>query len=53
MASTTRTVIIPDELEPVSVFGPEDSVIRTVEKAYPELSIAVRGNRVAIPVFAD
>ena len=48
MASTTRTVIIPDELEPVSVFGPEDSVIRTVEKAYLELSIAVRGNRVAI-----
>lgn len=48
MASTTRTIVIPQELNPVTVFGPQDDVIRLVEKAYPDLSIAVRGNRVAI-----
>ncbi|NEG96967.1 AAA family ATPase [Bifidobacterium sp. SMB2] len=48
MATTTRTITIPSELDPVAVLGPADQVIREVEKAFPELTIIVRGNRVAI-----
>ena len=31
MASTTRTIIIPAQVNPVAVCGPEDSIIRLVE----------------------
>lgn len=48
MATTTRTITVPDELDPVAVFGPVDEVIREVERSFPELTILVRGNRVAI-----
>ena len=48
MATTTRTITIPPQLDPVSVLGPVDEVIREVERAFPELTIIVRGNRVAI-----
>lgn len=48
MATTTRVVTVPPELDPVSVFGPVDEVIRVVEQAFPDLTIIVRGNRVAI-----
>ncbi|MFC2746546.1 MAG: PhoH family protein [Parascardovia denticolens] len=48
MASTTRTIIIPAQVNPVAVCGPEDSIIRLVEKAYPDLNISVRGNRISI-----
>lgn len=48
MASTTRIISIPDELDPVAVFGPVDEVIREIERAFPELAISVRGNRVNI-----
>ncbi|MBW3088098.1 PhoH family protein [Bifidobacterium sp. 82T24] len=48
MATTTRTITIPSELNPVAVLGPADQVIREVERAFPELTIIVRGNRVAI-----
>ena len=48
MATTTRTITIPTQLDPVAVLGPVDEVIREVERAFPELTILVRGNRVAI-----
>ncbi|MCH4160117.1 MAG: PhoH family protein [Bifidobacterium sp.] len=48
MATTTRTITIPSELDPVAVLGPVDEVIREVERAFPDLTIIVRGNRVAI-----
>lgn len=48
VATTTRVVTVPPELDPVSVFGPVDEVIRVVEQAFPDLTIIVRGNRVAI-----
>ncbi|MCH4209853.1 PhoH family protein [Bifidobacterium sp.] len=48
MATTTRTITIPGDLDPVAVFGPVDEVIREVENAFPELTFVVRGNRVAI-----
>ncbi len=46
--TTTRTVTVPQELNPVSVFGPEDQIIRLIEKAYSELTFVIRGNTVAI-----
>jgi phosphate starvation-inducible PhoH-like protein len=48
VATTTRTITIPADLDPVAVFGPVDEVIREVENAFPELTFVVRGDRVAI-----
>lgn len=48
MATTTRTITIPTQLDPVAVLGPVDEVLREVERAFPDLTIIVRGNRVAI-----
>ena len=48
MATTTRTITIPPQLDPVAVLGPVDEVLREVELAFPELTIIMRGNRVAI-----
>ena len=48
MTTTTRTITIPSQLDPVAVFGPVDEVIRQVEHAFPDLTIIVRGDRVAI-----
>lgn len=47
-STTTRTVTIPSELNPVSVFGPEDQILRLIEKAYSDLTFVVRGSTVAI-----
>ena len=46
--TTTRTVTIPAELNPVSVCGPEDQILRLIEKAYSDLTFVVRGNTIAI-----
>ena len=48
MTTTTRTITIPSQLDPVAVFGPVDEVIRQVEHAFPDLTIIVRGDRGAI-----
>lgn len=48
MATTTRTITIPTQLDPVAVLGPVDEVLREVERAFPDLTIIVRGNRIAI-----
>ncbi|OTA25718.1 phosphate starvation-inducible protein PhoH [Alloscardovia macacae] len=46
--TTTRTVTIPAELSPVAVCGPEDQIIRVIERAYSELTFVIRGNTIAI-----
>lgn len=48
VATTTRIITIPPELDPVAVLGPVDEVIREVEKAFHNVTIIVRGNRIAI-----
>ncbi|WP_314686223.1 PhoH family protein [uncultured Bifidobacterium sp.] len=48
MATTTRIVAIPEQLDPVAVLGPVDQVIREVEKGFPGLGITARGNRIVI-----
>ena len=48
VATTTRTVIVPEQLDPVRVFGPCDEVIRELERAFDEITIHIRGDRVTI-----
>lgn len=48
MATTTRTIDIPVQLDPVAVLGPADAVLAEVERAFPELDLVVRGNRIAV-----
>lgn len=47
-ASATRYVTIPETVDPTSVLGPVDSVLREIEKAYPHLVFIVRGNQIGI-----
>lgn len=48
MATTTRTVQIPEQLDAVKVFGAYDEVIREIEREYRDITIHIRGNRVTI-----
>ena len=48
MATTTRSITIPADLDPITVLGPADSVLREVERGYPDLTIIARGNKVAV-----
>ena len=48
MAVTTRTLEIPEGIDPVQVLGPEDAVIDRIERAFPAVSILVRGNRIML-----
>lgn len=44
-----RTVLtLPADLPSVSLTGPQDSYIRAVESAFPEVAITVRGNEVIL-----
>lgn len=38
MPTTTRTIAIPQQLDPVTVLGPVDEVLREVERAFPDPS---------------
>ncbi|RBP98998.1 PhoH family protein [Bifidobacterium xylocopae] len=48
MAVTKRAITIPSGLDPVTVLGPSDSILRRVENAFPEVSIMARGNRILL-----
>ena len=48
MAVTTRTLEIPEGIDPVQVLGPEDAVIDRIGRAFPAVSILVRGNRIVL-----
>src|SRR5687768_3937813 len=39
-----HTVVIPPQVQMVSLLGPRDELLRTMERAFPHLSIHVRGN---------
>ena len=36
------------EVDPVSVFGTEDSLLRSIEAAHPQVSVLVRGNEISL-----
>ncbi len=40
----THTIIIPDQVPMVTLLGPRDELLRTMERAFPHLQILVRGN---------
>lgn len=48
VAVTTRVIVIPEDLDPVSVLGPDDAVIRKVEQAFPLVLTLIRGNRITL-----
>lgn len=48
MATTTRTVRIPDQLDTVRVLGPNDEVIRELEHAFTHITMHIRGLDVTI-----
>ncbi len=48
MATTTRTVRIPEQLDTVRVLGPNDEVIRELEHAVTHITMHIRGLDVTI-----
>ena len=42
----THTVVIPDDVEMVTLLGPRDEMLRTIERAFPRLVVHARGNEV-------
>ncbi|MFK5583756.1 MULTISPECIES: PhoH family protein [unclassified Serinicoccus] len=40
----THTVVIPDDVSMVSLLGPHDELLRTIERAFPQVGVHVRGN---------
>ena len=43
-----HTVVIPDDVSMVSLLGPRDELLRTMERAFPHAEIHVRGNEFRI-----
>jgi phosphate starvation-inducible PhoH-like protein len=39
-----HTVVIPEDIPMVSLLGPRDELLRTLERAFPQIDIHVRGN---------
>ncbi|GGK61632.1 PhoH family protein [Ornithinimicrobium pekingense] len=42
--SPTHTVVIPDDVPMVSLLGPRDELLRTIERGFPRVGVHVRGN---------
>jgi phosphate starvation-inducible protein PhoH and related proteins len=42
----THTVVIPPEVSMVSLLGPRDEMLRTIEREFPRLVVHARGNEV-------
>jgi phosphate starvation-inducible protein PhoH and related proteins len=42
--SPTHTVVIPDDVPMVTLLGPHDELLRTIERAFPKVDVHVRGN---------
>ncbi len=40
----TQTIVIPPEVSMVALLGPRDEMLRTMERAFPDLDVHVRGN---------
>jgi phosphate starvation-inducible protein PhoH and related proteins len=39
-----HTVVVPDDVEMVTLLGPRDELLRTMERQFPQVGIHVRGN---------
>jgi phosphate starvation-inducible PhoH-like protein len=40
----TQTIVVPSEVPMVTLLGPRDEILRTIERAFPGLDVHVRGN---------
>jgi phosphate starvation-inducible protein PhoH and related proteins len=40
----TQTIVVPSEVPMVTLLGPRDEILRTIEHAFPQLDVHVRGN---------
>jgi len=40
----TQTIVVPSEVPMVTLLGPRDEILRTIEHAFPHLDVHVRGN---------
>lgn len=47
-AGPTHTIIVPSTTPMVSLLGPHDELLRTVERALPEVEVHVRGNEIRL-----
>lgn len=43
-ATPVHTVVIPPQVQMVTLLGPRDELLRTMERSFPDLTIHVRGN---------
>jgi phosphate starvation-inducible protein PhoH and related proteins len=48
MADTRRVDLVIDGVAMVQLLGPQDRLLKTVEKQYPQVRVLVRGNEVAL-----
>ena len=44
----TQTIIVPSEVPMVTLLGPRDELLRTIERAFPQVDIHVRGNEFTV-----
>ncbi|WP_127841901.1 PhoH family protein [Actinomyces wuliandei] len=47
-STVTRTMTLPADLDPVTLLGAHDEVLRAVEKGFPEVDVHVRGTTVTV-----
>jgi phosphate starvation-inducible PhoH-like protein len=47
-APPAHTIVVPPDVQMVSLLGPRDELLRTVERAFPKLDVRVRGNEVTV-----
>src|SRR5699024_12511555 len=43
-AAAQQTIVLPDNVSMVSLLGPTDELLRTMERSFPKTEILVRGN---------
>jgi len=47
-ALPTHTITIPPTISMVTLLGPRDEMLRTIERGFPELDVHVRGNELSL-----
>jgi phosphate starvation-inducible protein PhoH and related proteins len=47
-AEPAHTIVISPDVQMVNLLGPRDELLRTVERAFPQLDVRVRGNEVTL-----
>lgn len=52
-ASSTASVVVPPNIAAVSVFGPSDDYLRTIEAAFPNVDLVARGNEITFSGAPD